>query len=85
MGVGIAVVQAFLDHEEKYTPTEKIKIAGKCDSCISMFSLDARAVSSSHLSQLDRTPLRCSPSAHCYLVLKLLHVIYCLSLQWLFT
>ncbi|PIO66839.1 hypothetical protein TELCIR_11430 [Teladorsagia circumcincta] len=54
MEVGIAVVQAFLDSGTKYTPTERAKIASMCDSCVSMFSLDARAVSSTHLLQLDR-------------------------------
>ncbi|KAK6010104.1 hypothetical protein OSTOST_24903, partial [Ostertagia ostertagi] len=54
MEVGIAVVQAFLDSGTKYTPSERAKIASMCDSCVSMFSLDARAVSSTHLLQLDR-------------------------------
>ncbi|VDM78519.1 unnamed protein product [Strongylus vulgaris] len=54
MEVGIAVVQAFLDSGAKFTPMERAKIAAICDSCVSMFSLDARAVSSQHLLQLDR-------------------------------
>ncbi|XGW31805.1 hypothetical protein V3C99_010182 [Haemonchus contortus] len=54
MEVGIAVVQSFLENGIKYTPNERAKIASICDSCVSMFSLDARAVSSSHLLQLDR-------------------------------
>ncbi|KJH47637.1 hypothetical protein DICVIV_06296 [Dictyocaulus viviparus] len=54
MGVGVAVIQAFLDSVAKYGPNERAKIAAKCDSCVSMFLLDARSVSSSHLHQLDK-------------------------------